>query len=286
MGPITRMRLYKLSERLTGSFMDRMAGLAYPGRGGPLPPVLLVAQPKSGSVYLQRALRRTLRVQIRHISAGGMSGSTFDQYNLGRFECGNVVSREHLQPRRFSLEVLARHGVRKVVLHMRDPRAAIVSWTRHMDRTLERRGFRSVELSCELPMPEAYIDWGFAQRLHWQVENKLPLFVRWIEDWLALVATSRDVEFLVTDYRALCEDARGLVVRILEFYEIDYAPDWISMPVVRVGKNNIYTLPESIEQPVEVAHPAWAEAMSAETLQAANALVPAALIDRFGWAKI
>jgi hypothetical protein len=280
------MKLYKLSERLTGSIMDRMAGLAYPGRGEPLPPVLLVAQPKSGSVYLQRALRRTLRVQIHHISAGGMSGSTFDQHNLCRFERGNVVSREHLQPRRFSLKVLAHHGVRKVVLHVRDPRAAIVSWTRHMDRTLESRGFRSVEVSCELPMPEAYIDWSFAQRLHWQVENKLPQFVRWIEDWLELVAVSRGVEFLVTDYQALNEDARGLVTQILDFYEIHYEPDWISMPVVRIGKNNIYSLPDPIKQPGEGACPAWVTAMSTETLQAANAMVPAALADRFGWAKI
>lgn len=280
------MKFYKLGEAVADSVMERLAAFAFPGRDSPLPPVLLVALPKSGSIYLQRALRRTLRVQTHHIGAAGMSGSTFDHYDLRRFERGNVVSREHLQPRAFALTVLARHGIRKVVLHVRDPRAAIVSWTRHMDRVLAKRGFRSVELSCEMPMPDAYSDWSFAQRLHWQVENKLPLFVRWIEDWLALVAISRDVEFLVTDYRALCEDARGLVVRILEFYEIDYAPDWISMPVVRVGKNNIYTLPESIEQPVEVAHPAWAEAMSAETLQAANALVPAALIDRFGWAKI
>jgi hypothetical protein len=275
------VKVYKLSERITGSVMERAAAFAYPGREPSLPPVLLVALPKSGSIYLQRALRRTLRVQTHHIGAAGMTGSTFGHYDLLRFERGNVVSREHLQPRAFSLAILAAHSIRKIVLHVRDPRAAIVSWTRHMDRVLENRGLRSVELSCELIMPEAYRDWSFEQRLSWQVENKMPGFVRWIEDWLQLVETSRDVKFLVTDFRALRDDASGLVARILDFYEIAYGPDWISMPVVRVGKNNIYTLPDAA-----ASRPAWMTAMSAETLQAANANVPSCLLDRFDWVKV
>jgi hypothetical protein len=292
--PITRARVFRWGEFLADSFTERLAAFAYPGRDRPLPPVLLVALPKSGSIYLQRALRRTLRVQIHHIGASGMSGSTFNHYGLLRFERGNVVSREHLQPRACLLSMLARHGVRKAVLHLRDPRAAIVSWTRHMDRIMEKRGLRSVELSCERTMPDAYANWSFAERLDWQVEHMMPMFVRWVEDWLELVAASRDVEFLVTEYRALCDDGRGLVMRILDFYGIAYEPDWISMPVIRIGKNNIYTLPERTpprELPPgglpsgETVRAAWMNAMPAETLQAANALLPAALSNRFDWVK-
>jgi len=288
--PRSRIKLYNLSERVTGALMDRMATFAYPGRDVPLPPILVIALPKSGSVYLQRALRRTLQVQVRHVGVAGMSGSTFGHAPLCRFERGNAVSREHLQPRACSLSALARYGLRKAVLHIRDPRAAVVSWTRHMDREMENRGFRAVELACEATMPGAYPDWSFAERLQWQVENMLPQFVRWIEDWLELVEASRDVEFLLTDYSALCDDARGLVMRILEFYEIAYDPDWISMPVVRIGKNNIYTLPDRARpegsQPSEAFRPGWATAMPAATLQAANALVPPALSNKFGWVHI
>jgi hypothetical protein len=130
-------------------------------------------------------------------------------------------------------------------------------------------------------MPEAYSGWSFEQRLSWQVANKMPSFVRWIEDWLQLVETSRDVKFLVTDYRALCDDPSGLLKRILDFHEIAYKPDWITMPVVRVGKNNIFTLPDAA-----APRPAWMTAMSAETLQAANAGVPSCLLERFDWVKL
>lgn len=288
--PITRVKFYKLGERIADSLLDQVAAFAFPGRESPLPSVLIVALPKSGSVYLLRALRRALRVQVHHIGGAGMSGSTFSEAHLRRFAQGNLVSREHMQPQAFALSALSRYGIRKMVLHVRDPRAAIVSWTRHMDRILESRGFRAAELSCEMTMPEAYPDWSFAERLHWQVENKMPQFVRWIVDWLELVEISRDVEFLITDYRALSDDARGLVTRILEFYGIDYGPDWISMPVVRLGKNNIYTLPDPAplgkSQQGSNTLPSWAAAMPAETLQAANVRVPAVLSERFGWAKI
>lgn len=282
-----RKRIYDLSERFAGYLLDRAGVLAFPGRNAPLSPILLIALPKSGSIYLQRALRRTLRVPVHHIASGGMSGATFRHADLCRFEQGNVVCREHLQPRTFSLKVLARHGVGKAVLHVRDPRAAIVSWTRHMDRTLTNRGVRAVELFCEMIVPDAYPQWTFAERLEWQVENKMPQFVRWIEDWLELVERSREMEFLTTDYGALCGDARGLVTRILDFHGIDWQPDWISMPAVRVGKNNIFTLPVSStegSQSTDVLRAAWAD-MPRELFEAANAKVPQSLVGRFGWTK-
>jgi len=282
---ILRKRIFHASEKFAGYLLDRTASLAFPGRDAPLPPVLVIALPKSGSIYLQRALRRTLRVPVHHITSGGMSGATFGHYDLCRFEQGNVVSREHLQPRAFSLKVLARHGVTRAVLHVRDPRAAIVSWTRHMDRVLTSRGFRSVELSCEIAMPEAYAEWSFERRLHWQVENKMPVFVRWIEDWLALAASTRDVDFLITDYCELRRDARRLVERILAFNRIDYQADWISMPSTKFGKNNIFTILDSEQETGEPKVPAWMTQMTPEILDAANAVMPNRLCERFGWAK-
>jgi hypothetical protein len=282
-----RSRIYNLSKKFSDRLVDRTSAFAFPGHGVQLPPVLLIALPKSGSVYLQRALRRTLQVEVRHIGSAGMTGSNFRYADLCRFARGNVVSREHLQPRGYLVEVLAAYGVKKLVLHIRDPRAAIVSWTRHMDRLLADRGLQLVELSCELLVPNAYVDWAFPERLRWQVENKLPTFVSWIEDWLQLVRDTRDVEFLVTDYQALCDDARGLLMQMLDFYGINYDPDWITMPAVRVGKNNIYTMPDAKAQTGSQAGevPAWVNAMPADVLQAANAMMPASLVERFGWPK-
>jgi hypothetical protein len=282
---ISRKRFYDVSERVTGYLMDQAAAIAFPGREQPLPPVLLIALPKSGSVYLQRALRRTLRVPVHHIASAGMGGATFRELDLRRFAAGNVVAREHLQPRPFSLRVLARHGIRKIVLHLRDPRAAMVSWTRHLDRVMTHRGFRSAELWCELALPDAYAGWTFEQRLRWQVENKLPDFVRWIEDWLALAAAGREVEVLVTDYAELERDARRLITRILEFNGIAYDPEWISLPSTEYGKNNIYSILRGGPAPAGAPSAPWRGAMPQDVLAIANTLLPADLAERFGWPK-
>ncbi|WP_395014799.1 sulfotransferase domain-containing protein [Dongia sp.] len=275
------MRLRKgvlgLNERLCDYLQAKAAAFAFPGRGASLPPVLLIALPKSGSTYMQRALGRTLRVQVQHFSAAGISGSSFRLADLCRFAEGNVISREHLQPRAISPKLLGEYGINKAVLHVRDPRDAIVSWTRHMDRSLATRGLRFVELSCEMAVPAVYRDWDFARRLEWQVENKLPDFVRWIERWLALVAGNSDVEFLITDYAELADDARGLVIRILDFYGIEHKPEWISMPSVAYGKNNIFSDLETRDSAD------WMAEMSRDVLAAAHAQMPAALARRFGW---
>jgi hypothetical protein len=272
-----RRRVLRLNDALCDFLRARAVAFACPGRGARLPPVLLIALPKSGSTYMQHALSRTLRVQVRHFSAAGICGSSFRLADLCRFAEGNVISREHLQPREISPKLLGAYGIGKAVLHVRDPRDAIVSWTRHMDRSLEARGLRFVELSCEMAVPDAYPAWGFDRRLEWQVHNKLPDFIRWIERWLALTESSSAVEFMITDYAELTKDAPDLVKRILDFYAIDHKPEWISMPPVAYGKNNIFSDLER-RQPTD-----WMIQMPREVLAAANASMPVALARRLGW---
>jgi hypothetical protein len=244
---------------------------AFPGHGIELPPVFIAALPKSGSIYIQRALRRSLQVTVGHIATSGLSGSSFRHSNLLRFRKGNVVSREHLQPRAFLVGLLAAQGVDRMVVHVRDPRAAIVSWARHMDRNLTRRGLWSVALSCERQMPSAYQDWEFDQRLRWQIENMLPAFVAWIEGWLELAATCPEMKFLITDYLEFARENRAFIEKLLTFYDIPFRADWIKMPERQVGKNNIRS------------DPGAAVSIPAELSALAISRTPAHLRLRFGW---
>jgi hypothetical protein len=270
---ISPKRIHDALDHASDKILSWLHPLAYPGRGDWLPPVLIVALPKSGSIYIQRALRRTLRVPVLHIAADGMSGTSFSSANLAKFGEGSVVSREHLQPSAFLLTMLAAYNVRRIVLHFRDPRSAITSWTRHMDSTLERRGLRAVSLACERMVPEEYTCWEFNQRLHWQIVNVMPKFVSWIENWLELSKSNPDVKFLITDYQEFARDNRAFIIKVLGFYEIPFQPNWLSLPAVRVGKNNIRTEPGT----------ALSDSMPNELLDLADSLVPKALHEKFSW---
>ncbi len=273
---ISRKHVLDRIERAQGRFLDRLRPWAYPGHGIKLPPVLMFALLKSGSIYIQRALRRTLEVEVRHVGGVGASGNWFSYPELCRFAEGNAVSREHMPPRPEFVKVLAGFNIRRVVLHVRDPRGAILSWTNQMERHLPKRGLSYVSFSCEQEVPDAYLQWSFEERLRWQVEHMMPRMVAWIDGWLEIADRGGEVEFLVTDYAELARDSRAYLRKLLDFYQIPYREDWLKVPRRDVGRNNIHSL--IIDAP---ARPP----LSPEISAVANAALPCRLIDRFGWAR-
>ena len=185
-----------------------------------LPPVLMFALPKSGSIFIQRALRRSLEVQVLHVSGAGFGGAWFSYSELSRFAKGNVVSREHIGARPEYPKVLAGFNIRRAAVHVRDPRGAILSWTNHMERQLPVRGLDYVAFSCEQAVPDAYLKWSFEERLRWQIEHFMPKMVSWIEGWLALANSTEEMTFLFTDYAELKKDSRAYIEKLLAFYQI------------------------------------------------------------------
>jgi hypothetical protein len=272
-----RKRVLDLVQRAESKISDRLRPWAFPGHGVALPPVLLFALQKSGSIFIQRALRRTLQVEVNHISGAGTGGGWLSYPELCRFAKGNAVTREHMQPRAELPAVLAQFNIRRAVVHVRDPRAAIISWTRHMDRNLPARGLSYVAFSCEQEVPGSYLQWSFEQRLQWQVEHVMPRMVAWIEGWLEIADRSKSVTFLVTDYAELARDNRAYILKLLDFFEVPYQPDWVKIPRREFGRNNIFSLQEPGALPPQP--------IAAGILASANAGTPQALIDRFGWTQ-
>jgi hypothetical protein len=271
----TAKKAYRLAKQLSEAAAAALDDASYPAHGMKLPPILLFAQPKSGSTFLHRAFRRTLQVPFARIGAGGVFDAAIRYAELKKFAAGNAVCREHLPARRHLLDSIAGVGIDKVVLHIRDPRYSIVSWTRMIDRFIESRGMPGALLTCEMTMPQDYASRPFADRLAWQVKNYLPRQVQWIESWLDLAADNPPVEILVTKYEEFSEDPRAYVRRVLAFHDIPFEESWIKLPDAEVGKNNIFS---------EKSADKWAGIDPAIKLAASDP-VSAALCDRFGWRK-
>jgi hypothetical protein len=272
----TRKRILDLIERAEGRLIDRLRPWAYPGHGSTLPPVLIFALVKSGSIFIQRALRRTLEVEIQHIGGAGINGGWFSYPDLCRFAKGNAVSREHMHARAEFPSVLAGFNIRRAVVHVRDPRAAIVSWTNQMERNLPSRGLGYVAFSCEQDVPELYLKWSFEQRLRWQIEHVMPRMVAWVDGSVELADRSDKVQFLVTDYAELARDSRAYIEKLLNFYGIPYEESWLKIPRREVGRNNVYSMDSG---------PGSRPPLSPEISALANAGIPGRLIDRFSWAR-
>jgi hypothetical protein len=267
-------KLYDLVERAGEGAMTRLEPYAFPGRDCPLPPVTLVTLPKAGSIFIHKALRQTLRVPLVKINASYTFGTSLRYASLMRLAAGNAICREHFEADPVLIEALARVGIRKLNVHVRDPRGAIVSWTRNMERSAEAGGPVSVMLHCQHLMPEAYSRWPFQDRLAWQVEYHLPRYIAWIADWMALIDRNTAVEARVTTYEDFARDNRGFVIDLLKFFEVPYKESWVNIPEYKVGSANVFSK----------SGRTTAEQMGDSLYAEATAMLPPDLCARFGWA--
>jgi hypothetical protein len=267
-------RLYDLVERAGEKAQKRLAPYAFPGRGRHLPPVTLITLPKAGSIFIHKALRQTLRVPLVKINASYTFGTSLRYTDLMRLASGNAVCREHFEADPVLVDAMARVGIDKLNIHVRDPRGAVVSWTRNMERSNEAGGLVSMMLHCQNLMPGKYPDWPFAERLAWQVENHLPKYVAWIADWMALIERTQKTRFLVTSYEDFARDNRSFVIDLLKFFEVPYEESWVNIPPYKVGSANVFS----------ISGKSTAEQMGEALYAQATAMLPPQLAERFGWA--
>ncbi|TDQ84274.1 hypothetical protein A8950_0822 [Dongia mobilis] len=272
LSPRRARKLIDQVDRLSARAHSLLERRAYPGRGTHFPPIIIFAQPKSASVFIHRAIRRTLQVPFYRVGVGGIHHSSIGYSQLAHFSKGNVVSREHLPGSPFMLQALAAAGIGKAVLHVRNPSDSVVSWTRMVDRTLETRGMAGAALLCERVLPADYPQWSFPDKLRWQIANYLPLQVAWIENWLQLADSQQDVNLLVTTYEEFAADPRAYVARVLEHFDIHLPASEISLPSAEIGRSNIFSADGN----------KWA-GLDSELHDMARDRVPESLRAGFGW---
>src|SRR5262249_29462225 len=148
------------------------------------------------SVYIQRALRRTLQLPKAQLDYGSITDITLHWSGLRDFAKGNALTRLHLPPRAYLTRSFTVMGIDRIVLHLRDPRSMIISWTHQVERDLKARGLPGGLLDCQADLPADYPDWELSAKMAWQVENQLPLFVDWTTRWLHLVETAPNFQAL------------------------------------------------------------------------------------------
>jgi hypothetical protein len=238
----------------------------------PEPPiyrVLLNTLPKSGSVFLFCTLSESLRLPRMHL---GNMYSLVDQISLTqmrRFIAAACVSQNHLAPSAENIQILKHFGCR-LILHLRDPRQALLSWVHHLDWLYGDDRRDGLLLSPPYP-PVGYFGWDFARKLDWQIDNYLPHMIDWIDRWVA-IHDEGQLPILLTSYAEFCRDIEGLCERICAFCDIP--PDRFDFVEIPKTIDHHFRLGDDSE---------WRRVYSAEQADRANAMVPPALANRLGW---
>lgn len=232
--------------------------------------ILLNTMPKSGSVYMQKSLAKILGCATLDV---GNRYALIDQIGLRDVRTligGGYVAQGHLAPSRENLQIV-QHYKLKMVLHLRDPRQALLSWVHHIDWVSGGDGASEPLLYCMPRPPAPYFAGSLADKIDWQIENYLPQLIAWLTQWVS-VADAATIPIFITHQDELRTDERALFNAILAFYQLglDYA---------------LPNLPRTLEDThFRRADPTeWQRTFTPEQAARTTALIPMALRQRFGW---
>ena len=232
--------------------------------------ILLNTMPKSGSIYIQKSLAKILNCRTLDF---GNRYALIDQIGIRDARVlvgGGYVAQNHLAPSLENLQVL-QHYKLKMVLHLRDPRQALLSWVHHIDWLSSRDDAEEMLLYCTPQPPLAYFKDTLAGKIDWQIENYLPQLTDWVTRWLA-VADAGTIPILITHQDALRTDEKALFDSILAFHGLD--ADYALPHLPRTLEDTHFRRAEPKE---------WQSTFTVEQARRTTALIPRALRQRFGW---
>lgn len=223
--------------------------------------ILLNTMPKSGSVYILKSLAQIVGLETMHL--GNPANGQISAQDILAFRAGEHIAQNHLAPSAENLQLLKQFKP-KMVLHLRDPRQALLSWVYHLD-------WKSRTEPGSLKMRPGYFDHSISSKIDFQIENYLPRLVSWAERWVE-IADQGKLPILITSQYELRRDEKAFFNAILSFYqiELDFTPP---------------TLPRTLEEThFRKADPEeWKRTFTPEQAARATSAIPHALNRRFGW---
>ena len=233
------------------------------------PSILINTMPKSGSVYLTTALAAGLRLERADIGNGYTLDDQINYWAAKRFAGTGKIAQNHFAPSAINVQIMNAVFGRWVV-HVRDPRQALLSWVHHVDLFLAE-GRQDFLLWFAPTIPAGYADLDLSRKLDWNIKHYYPGLVGWLNGWLKIL-DSGSYDILLTRHDELVSDEAGLCHRILEFYGVkrDY---FIFSPPCKDRSTHFRR-----GDPDE-----WREVLSRKQIKSCNRRLPPDLLARFGW---
>jgi hypothetical protein len=236
------------------------------------PAIVFVSLPKAASSWIASALATGLGTRHDHVSVNTFPTNSIDALALERVVREGLVTQDHLDASPLNVQTL-RHLAPRFVVNVRDPRPALLSLA-HFLAYRQKKGNSPVELLRLCPAPSVDLVMGpLEMQLDWYIDHHLPVWVRWIEEWLRVADAQDGLDVLLTDYDELVRDEEAQLRRILAFAGIPQAR---------------FTMP-SLERSMEATtfrqgNPTeWLSVFAEAQRRRAAGTVPTALKARFGW---
>lgn len=242
-----------------------------------MPSILFNTMPKSGSIYVTNWLMAGLGVPQTKIAVCLFPDDLVIREKMDEFVAGNFVCQQHLPAKDINLRFIATR-LKRMVVHVRDPRQATLSWVHHLDNFyVHREIVPACRLGLEAVTPALPVDYfsrTLTAKIDYQIVVHFPALIDWASGW-SEAQGKYGLEILYTSYEEMVSSPQGMVSAILDHCGIPLSDfDW-SATVDRTAATHFRK-----GEPDE-----WESVFTDRQKKECGALIPANLSGQFGWRR-
>ncbi len=229
-----------------------------------IPLIYINTIPKCGNKFIANNLRLTPYCHSqRDISAGPWGNSNIHEFQLKTCAKEGGVLVGHASPTLYNVGVLNDAGINKIIMHVRDPRSATISWLHWLVK-------RKNKLSAwELPPSENYFQLPLTKQVDELLSYWLPSLVEHIQGWININNNESTMSVLFTEFSEMKNSPQTFFQKIIDNYHLD--------------------LSINVKQPKEEWHfrsgqeNEWIDVFTEEQKKYASSLIPTEMKQLFGW---
>jgi len=238
-----------------------------------LPSVLFTSIPESGTVFTGQMLLRGLGLELVRVTVGSFPRYLFDLPRLIQFSGGGMIATEHFDASQENLQFLGAL-VDRWVVHIRDPRAVLVSWVHNLDRLYQDQQTAPHHLLYVCPTPpEPYFGFSFSDKVDWNIEHFLPNVLNWTKTWIEAHDSGRH-NILLTTISEITAGEDDFLFKILDFYGI--SRELFRRPEIEKDDDLHFRVGQEEE---------WQVRFTPGQLARTRDMIDSELLERFGWPR-
>ena len=235
---------------------------------------IIVSLPKSATIYFQRSFEQTLALKHYPIT----SGFDIDEEALrGLMDRPCGFGGDHLRATKSNLHSLAKAGIKRIAVMVRDPRDALVSLWHHLDREDIKSQPWLIGALAERGINPDYFRLAPEEQLAEQIEHTFPHYQRWLGEWAQALDAPSPFAFHLRRYEDFVQDPAGALRRAYRFFGYDAEP---VLPNVRSEQGSVDTFTH-YRRGVVGSH---RDEVPANLISRLTALIDPGLFERFNWA--
>ncbi len=236
--------------------------------------IWLITIPKSGSMYMLHTLSEYLA--LPEFSIKKFPEVVTDPNLAKKVGKGAAICHAHTIANGNNIATLLAKGIKKCIVHVRDPRQCVLSWVYWLNEG-HRQG---IDRNLNNPaLPSGYYSLPLEEQIDWQIETRIPHIIEMVGSWFKVYESEEaPIEVLFTRFADLKADGEMLFSQILNFYEIEV-------------KSVIAPQKKEIEQQPDKYHyrkgelDEWRRIFSPFQQQKSWELMPARMCEKFEWKK-